>query len=111
MNKLLRKLNMSSKKLGVISTIAMLLGIALLALSLWGFIKGSHISMSRRNGSAWTLFFVSVKWVNLVLGGVLSAGGFVLLRKSESYVLDDSKDEQQEDETDDPDIPDFPDNI
>lgn len=92
-----------SGKLGIISKIAMVLGIAFVVLAVWGFIKSSHVSMTNKNGSAVTLFWVNMRWVNMALGIVGLGGGFWLLKKSESAdMMDAQKTESEAEEEEDP---------
>ncbi|MBQ3763182.1 MAG: hypothetical protein II875_14430 [Clostridia bacterium] len=81
--------------LSAVSIGLMLLGIALLLLSIWGFIKGSRAGMSARNGSAFTGFVVSVRWLNMFLGAAGAVGGFVLLRKADAASDTDDYDEPE----------------
>ena len=79
MKNFLGKLN--ARKLGLIAKIAMPIGIALLILAIWGFVKSSHVSMSGKNGASATLIFVHLRWFALVLGVGSLCGGFWLLKK------------------------------
>ena len=91
-----------SGKLGLISRIAMILGIVFVVLSIWGFIKSSHVSMTSKNGSAFTLFWVNMRWVNMFLGILGLGGGFLLLRKSESADIAPEDDSKENEEKEDP---------
>ena len=99
MNNFFNKLG--SKKLSIISKIVMILGIALLALSLWGFIKSSHTSMSSKNGVSTTLVIVNARWVTMPLGAIGLGTGFLLMRRADSMDDENEEDEQSDDNSDD----------
>ena len=91
---------LSPRKLGIISKIVMPLGIILLALSIWGFVKSGHTSMSGKNGSSATLVIVSLRWVLMLLGVCSLFGGFWLLKKSETADETASKNDESKEEDD-----------
>ena len=88
---------LSSGQLSLIGKIAMPLGIALLILSVWGFVKSGHVSMSGKNGSSATLVIVHLRWITMLLGVGSLCGGFVLLKKAE-YMGDDVSSENKDEE-------------
>ena len=92
----LGKLN--ARKLGLIAKIAMPIGIALLILAIWGFVKSSHVSMSGKNGASATLIFVHLRWFALVLGVGSLCGGFWLLKKAETSAENDTQTENKEED-------------
>lgn len=92
----LGKLN--ARKLGLIAKIAMPIGIALLILAIWGFVKSSHVSMSGKNGASATLIFVHLRWFALVLGVGSLCGGFWLLKKAETSAANDAQTENNEED-------------
>ena len=96
MKRFLNKFN--SKKLSVIARIALALGIVFVALSVWGFIKSSHVSMTSKNGSSVTLVWVGMRWINMLLGILGLGGGFWLLKKSDSASEKDDASEKTEED-------------
>lgn len=96
MKNFLGKLN--ARKLDLFAKIAMPIGIALLILAIWGFVKSSHVSMSGKNGASATLIFVHLRWFALVLGVGSLCGGFWLLKKADTFAANDAQTENNEED-------------
>ena len=75
---------LGSRKVYTLGTVAMIVGLVLLVLSIWGFVKGGHANMTRKNGSFVTLAIVSTRWITMPVGAAMLVGGFWMTKTAGS---------------------------